>query len=153
MKVGMNSQCLRIIGDNKVAFDYNITDGTTASKFMKYACGKTIEEDDLKGYDSNIVSNEDAPMTWGTENDKMTDITYVDASRGHELLVDDEVDENELYGAWPNQGMYANTYRSAPGSTFRQPVRRPVKMSPPPPRHDYSKTSENEKNFKNLFGK
>ena len=65
--------------------------------------------------------------------------------------IDDyEEDENYYYGS--NVGVYANTFRSAPGTSFHQPIRQPVRMTPPPPRHNYSKTSDNDKNFKKLFG-
>ena len=150
MKVGMNSQCLRIIGDNEVAFDYHITDGTTASKFMRYASGTKPQETDLDAYDSKIVSNEDEPMTWGTETDKMTDIYYADLKYGKaERMIDSQSRDKELYNSY--YPPYTTGRRSPYGTSFHQPIQQPVVMSPPPPRRDFSKTYDNDKNFKNLF--
>ena len=150
MKVGMNSQTLRIIGGDKV-YDYNITDGTTASKFMKIVGGATITEDTLKEYTRNSVADEKAPMSWGKDNDKMTDIEYTSVGSESGMINSDTPDRSSGYGyGYPT---YSAPRRSAPGTSFYQPIRKPVRQTPPPPRHDYSKTQQNEENFKKLFGK
>ena len=139
MKIGMNSQTLRIVYDNGDISDYNITDGTTSSKVMKIISAGTIGNVVLDGYTVMKISSETDPMSWGSSVDKLTDITYTDVSVANS--------DSHQYKS------YANIRRSPMGTTFYTPITAPVRMTPPPPRYDFSKDDRNEKNFKKLFGK
>ena len=150
MKVGMNSQTLRIVWGNGNITDYHITDGTTASKFMKCVGGVKPTEATLGDYEDTVLLNETDPMSWGSDTDKMTDINFTEVGRSDEEgMIDSQSRPHDNYGYYaPSQP----ARRSPVGTTFHQPMSTCVKQTPPPPRHDYSKTSDNEKNFKKLFG-
>jgi len=139
MKIGMNSQTLRVIYDDGNISDYNITDGTTSSKVMKIISAGTIGNVVLDGYAVVKISSETDPMSWGSSVDKLTDITYTDVS----------VANSDIH---PYKS-YANIRRSPVGTTFYHPITSPVIQTPPPPRYEYSKTSVNDNNFKKLFDK
>ncbi len=152
MKIGMNSQTLRIIWGNGNISDYNITDGSTASKFMKIVGGDTPTQSTLGDYNSAAILDESDTMSWGNDHDKMDNITYTEMGRREVSMIDSSCSSREH----DNYGYYAPpqpSRRSPYGATFYQPITRPIKQSPPPPRHTFSKTIDNEKNFKKLFGK
>ena len=150
----MNSQTLRIIWGNGNISDYNITDGTTASKFMKIVGGETPTQATFGEYKDRAILNEDDEMSWGTDTDKMTGIEFTDVGGADVNLIngDNRMDRHGIYDSYGFQTTITSR-RASTGIQFYQPIRKPVKQTPPPPRYDYSKTKHNDDNFKKLFGK
>lgn len=138
MKIGMNSQTLRII-ENDVIIDCHITDGLTSSYFMKILNGQT-KKDMLKQYDVKSIDAENDPLSWGSDSDKLTDINYVDLENKGEY----EPQPTETYDDYRHY-VYNNQMCRPSPNVYTTPPQ-------PKPRLDYSDTAGNEKNFKKLFG-
>ena len=152
MKIGMNSQCLRVKRDGKTIIDYHINDGTIGKKFMNFVGGVAVP-DHFDGYESKSVDGIDSVMSWGGPNDKMTDINMIDLENKGEFgdmdtrTPDSYANRSYMGGSVAPSNVYS--YKT----TYGIPKHKPVVMTPPKPRYDFSKTSENDKNFKKLFGK
>ena len=74
MRLGMNSQCLRVI-DGKTITDYHIEDGMTSSHIITMSGGVKV---DLSNYEKVDVKDQSDPLSWGIEGkDKFTDINYI----------------------------------------------------------------------------
>lgn len=139
MKIGMNSQTLRIL-DGEKGMDYHIDDGKTASIFMAIIGHKAKADANLADYEKNPIVESD-PMSWGTDKDKMTDINYteVGASTTPSMRTGSRSPKN-------------HTNYSMPSTNYGTRVNCMVIPSPPKPRNTFTSTDENKKNFGKLFG-
>jgi len=136
MKIGMNSQTLRIIFDSGDILDYHITDGSTSSHFMRILSMNDREvtqyREMLSVYEHHRVDGEMIPMSWGGPNDKMIDIQYTDVN-----VISNTSSNIDVYDA------------------YAIPRYQPIIMRPPPSRQpkEYTRSNNNYNNFKKLFNK
>ncbi len=134
MKVGMNSQTLRIVKDDSI-IDYNINDGSTATKFMKVIDGYLPK--DLESYGQTTIQSLNDPMSWGTPVDKMTDIGYT-----------------EVGGPVIREALYPSPINYHMATTrIYNPITAPTYPQSSTTRGTFSQTTSNETNFKKLFSK
>ena len=151
MKIGMNSQTLRFIFDSGNIIDYHIADGSTSSHFMRILSMNEHEvtkyREMISIYEHYTVDGKMIPMSWGSDTDKMTDITYTEVDGRHIRH------QSQTYGYIPTITPRRTPPTPQQGS-YDLPPNKPVFMRPPSPRKpplEYTLSDENLTNFKKIF--
>lgn len=156
-KIGMNSQTLRVVMKSPTEkitkdgiVDFHITDGSTGTHFMGLMASSNptaYMTQNLTAYEVESVALETDPMSWGTPNDKMTDINFTDINAPKPQGI--QPNPHMLTPSKPKIVMMSNPTSS--GYTA-YPVQYSLRPKPSTQRSDFSNTDENAKNFGNLFG-
>ena len=147
-QVCMNSQTLRIVNDDNSVVDYHITDGNTATYFIKIVNGE-FDKDDLTDYPTE-KTGKNSNLTWCTEVDSKTPKYTNAGSKELECANDSDYDYGNGYSClrvFAATPTYSPTYHISPGNTSSAI-------------HDKNKAAfdkvfghdKNEENFKKIFG-
>jgi len=157
-KIGMNSQTLRVVmksPTDKITkdgiVDFHITDGSTSSHFMELLSSDNPTQYmtlNLTVYDMESIALETDPMSWGSDNDRMTGINFTDIPKHS---TPGPLTNNDKYGGYRNTSINMYHVLSHPTTRLKPFTPYPVQTSLRPQQSTFTEDDQNKTNFGNLF--